>query len=92
MGLRLEDKQAMVTEVQAVAQTAHSVVAAEYRGLTVSQLTGLRAKARTAGVWTAMHDELFHPFISLGGGHSRFSFDRIEDEALEHDYGDDVPF
>ena len=51
MGLRLEDKQAMVTEVQAVAQTAHSVVAAEYRGLTVSQLTGLRAKASTAGVY-----------------------------------------
>lgn len=51
MGLSLEDKQAMVTEVQAVAQTAHSVVAAEYRGLTVSQLTGLRAKARQSGVW-----------------------------------------
>ena len=51
MGLRLEDKQAMVTEVQAVAQSAHSVVAAEYRGLTVSQLTGLRAKARQSGVW-----------------------------------------
>ncbi|MGH8252326.1 MAG: 50S ribosomal protein L10 [Steroidobacteraceae bacterium] len=51
MGLRLEDKQAMVTEVQAVAQTAHSVVAAEYRGLTVSQLTGLRAKARQSGVY-----------------------------------------
>jgi large subunit ribosomal protein L10 len=51
MGQRLEDKQAMVTEVQAVAQTAHSVVAAEYRGLTVSQLTGLRAKARQSGVW-----------------------------------------
>jgi large subunit ribosomal protein L10 len=51
MGLSLEDKQAMVTEVQAVAQTALSVVAAEYRGLTVSQLTGLRAKARQSGVW-----------------------------------------
>ena len=51
MGLRLEDKQAMVTEVQAVAQSAHSVVAAEYRGLTVSQLTGLHAKARQAGVY-----------------------------------------
>ena len=51
MGLRLEDKQAMVTEVQAVAQTAHSVVAAEYRGLTVTQLTGLRAKARASGVY-----------------------------------------
>ena len=51
MGLRLEDKQAMVTEVQTIAQSAHSVVAAEYRGLTVSQLTGLRAKARQAGVY-----------------------------------------
>jgi large subunit ribosomal protein L10 len=51
MGLKLEDKQAMVTEVQAVAQSAHSVVAAEYRGLTVTQLTGLRAKARQAGVY-----------------------------------------
>lgn len=51
MGLRLEDKQAMVTEVQAIAQTAHSVVAAEYRGLTLSQMTGLRAQARQAGVY-----------------------------------------
>ena len=51
MGLRLEDKQAVVTEVQAVAQTAHSVVAAQYRGLSVSQLTGLRAKARQSGVY-----------------------------------------
>ena len=51
MALRLEDKQAMVTEVQAVARTAHSVVAAEYRGLTVTQITGLRAKARQAGVY-----------------------------------------
>ncbi|MFZ2507394.1 MAG: 50S ribosomal protein L10 [Steroidobacteraceae bacterium] len=51
MALRLEDKQAMVTEVQAVAQTAHSVVAAEYRGLTVTQITGLRAQARKSGVY-----------------------------------------
>jgi large subunit ribosomal protein L10 len=51
MALRLEDKQAMVNEVQAVAQSAHSVVAAEYRGLTVTQITGLRAKARQSGVY-----------------------------------------
>ena len=51
MALRLEDKQAMVTEVQSVARTAHSVVAAEYRGLTVTQITGLRAKARQSGVY-----------------------------------------
>ena len=51
MAIRLEDKQAMVTEVQAIARAAHSVVAAEYRGLTVSQMTGLRAKARESGVY-----------------------------------------
>jgi len=51
MALRLEDKQAMVTEVQAVALVAHSVVAAEYRGLTVTQINGLRAKARQSGVY-----------------------------------------
>lgn len=51
MAFTLEDKQALVTEVQAVARIAHSVVAAEYRGLTVSQMTGLRAKARASGVY-----------------------------------------
>lgn len=51
MPLKLEDKRALVTEVQAVARTALSVVAAEYRGLTVTQITGLRAKARESGVW-----------------------------------------
>ena len=51
MAFRLEDKQALVTEVQAIARVAHSVVAAEYRGLTVSQMTGLRAKARESGVY-----------------------------------------
>jgi large subunit ribosomal protein L10 len=37
--------------VAAVAQKAQSVVAAEYRGLTVSQMTELRAKARKQGVY-----------------------------------------
>ncbi len=51
MAVTLEDKQAVVAEVQAVAQAAHSVVAAEYRGLTVAQMTGLRAKARESRVY-----------------------------------------
>jgi large subunit ribosomal protein L10 len=51
MALNLEDKKALVAEVSAVAATALSVVAAEYRGLTVSQMTELRSKARTAGVY-----------------------------------------
>ncbi len=51
MALRLEDKKALVAEVAEVAQRAQSVVAAEYRGLTVSQLTDLRAKARASRVY-----------------------------------------
>jgi large subunit ribosomal protein L10 len=51
MALRLDDKKAMVAEVAAVAATAQSVVAAEYRGLTVTQMTDLRAKARKSGVY-----------------------------------------
>ena len=51
MALKLEDKKALVAEVAEVAATALSVVAAEYRGLTVSQMTELRAKARRQGVY-----------------------------------------
>ena len=49
--LNLEDKKAMVAEVAEVAAQAQSVVAAEYRGLTVGQMTELRAKARAQGVY-----------------------------------------
>src|ERR1043166_6416001 len=51
MPLNLEDKKALVTEVSAIAAKAQSVVAAEYRGLTVGQMTELRAKARVQGVY-----------------------------------------
>ena len=51
MALNLEDKKALVAEVAGVAAQAQSVVAAQYRGLTVSQMTELRAKARRQGVY-----------------------------------------
>src|SRR5256884_8979568 len=51
MALNLEDKQALVAEVAEVAARAQSVVAAQYRGLTVGQMTELRAKARRQGVY-----------------------------------------
>lgn len=51
MALNLEDKKALVDEVAKVAATAQSVVAAEYRGLTVTQMTQLRAEARSKGVY-----------------------------------------
>jgi len=51
MTLKLEDKKELVAEVNAVAAQAQSVVAAEYRGLSLPQMTELRAKARASGVY-----------------------------------------
>ncbi|WP_411728023.1 50S ribosomal protein L10 [Methyloglobulus sp.] len=51
MALNLEGKKAVVEEVSKFAAKAHSAVAAEYRGLTVSELTELRKTARETGVY-----------------------------------------
>ena len=51
MALKLEEKKVVVAEVNAVAAKALSVVGAENRGLTVTQMTDLRAKARKDGVY-----------------------------------------
>jgi large subunit ribosomal protein L10 len=51
MALRLEDKIALVKEVNAVAGDSVTAVAAEYRGLTVAEMTALRKEARDAGVY-----------------------------------------
>jgi large subunit ribosomal protein L10 len=51
MALRLEDKKTLVKEVNAVAGDSVTAVAAEYRGLSVSDMTELRKEARNAGVY-----------------------------------------
>ena len=51
MVLKLEDKKTIVNEVAGVAKQALSLIAAEYSGLTVSQLTQLRKTARQSGVY-----------------------------------------
>ena len=51
MGLNLEQKQAVVSEIAAELAKAQSVIVAEYRGLTVGAVTNLRAKARKSGVY-----------------------------------------
>ena len=51
MALNLEQKKVVVAELANVAATAHSLVAAEYAGLTVEQLTSLRKKARQTKVF-----------------------------------------
>jgi len=50
MALNLEQKKAVVAEVAETANKALAAVAAEYRGLTVEEMTNLRAQARKGGV------------------------------------------
>jgi large subunit ribosomal protein L10 len=51
MPLNLAQKKELVAELAEVASKAHSLVAAEYAGLSVGQLTELRKKARESGVF-----------------------------------------
>ena len=50
MAIRLEDKKAIVAEVNETAGGALSVVMADYRGVTSGDMTALRAKARAENV------------------------------------------
>jgi large subunit ribosomal protein L10 len=51
VALNLDGKKSVVKEVAAIAAKAHSAIAAEYRGLTVTELTKLRKTARETGVY-----------------------------------------
>ena len=51
MALRLEDKKELVAEVNKVAADSVTAVAAEYRGLSVAEMTELRKTARDADVY-----------------------------------------
>ena len=48
--LNLEGKKAVVAEVREIATRSNAAIAAEYRGLTVAQMTQLRTEARNVGV------------------------------------------
>jgi len=51
MSLSLDQKKAVISEVTEAIASAQAGVLAEYRGMTVAQLTNLRRDARDAGVW-----------------------------------------
>jgi len=51
VALGLEDKKAIVAEVQEAAANAQSAVVADSRGVTVENMTALRKQARENGVW-----------------------------------------
>ncbi|SDK81736.1 50S ribosomal protein L10 [Microbulbifer yueqingensis] len=51
MAIGLEDKKAIVADVQQAAEGALSAVVADSRGVTVNDMTTLRKEARENGVW-----------------------------------------
>lgn len=51
MAIGLEQKRAIVAEVQEAANAALSAVVADSRGVEVGDMTALRKEAREAGVW-----------------------------------------
>lgn len=51
MSLSLTQKKAAISQASEAIASANAGVLAEYRGMTVAQLTDLRREARNAGVW-----------------------------------------
>jgi large subunit ribosomal protein L10 len=51
VALSFAQKEAIVAEVAEVAKSAYSAIGAEYRGLSVEEMTDLRVQARAAGVY-----------------------------------------
>ncbi|MFA5590268.1 MAG: 50S ribosomal protein L10 [Lysobacteraceae bacterium] len=51
MALNLSQKKEVVAELADVAAKAHSLIAVEYKGTTVEQMTAMRKKARETGVF-----------------------------------------
>jgi large subunit ribosomal protein L10 len=51
VALTYAQKEKIVAEIAEIAQTAYSAIGAEYRGLTVAEMSKLRVEARNAGVY-----------------------------------------
>jgi len=51
LSLNLQEKQALVAEVGAQVAQSQTIVLAEYRGISVADITSLRANARKSGVY-----------------------------------------
>ena len=50
MSLNRSEKEAVIAEVTSLATQAQTLVMAEYRGITVADMTKLRSQARSSGV------------------------------------------
>ena len=95
MALNIEQKKEVVADIAAVAADALSAVAAEYRGLTVEQMTQLRSNAREQGVFLrvakntlfeCIRDELTGPLIFAFSSEDPGSAARlIKDFAKDND-------
>ena len=74
MALNLSQKKEVVAELADVAAKAHSLIAAEYAGTSVSQMTAMRKKARENGAagrlikeFAKTNDKLQPKVVAVGG-------------------------
>ena len=68
MSLNLEEKKAIVAEVNAQVADAQAIIMAEYRGMEVGQMTQLRAKAREAGIYFRVIKKVYMPLKCIKAG------------------------
>ena len=62
MGLNVEQKKAIVADMHEILGKSQAIVAADYLGLTVAQMTELRAQARALGVQVKVLKNTFEYF------------------------------
>ena len=66
MSLNIETKKVAVEEISAAIANAQTLVVAEYRGISVSNMTELRANARKEGVLLARSEKHIGSSCSRG--------------------------
>ena len=85
MAIGLEDKKAIVAEVNETASSALSLVVADSRGCTVSQMTALRKEARDNQVMLRIVRNTLLKFLKGQNRLARFS--SLDDEVCEREDG-----
>ncbi|WP_129600972.1 50S ribosomal protein L10 [Anaerophilus nitritogenes] len=90
MSNSLEIKKQVVEEIKEKFQKAQSAVVADYRGLTVEEVTELRSKMREAGVEYKVYKNTFMRLAVKGTGFEPLTTDLTGPNAVAFSYEDPV--
>ncbi|MCE2436591.1 MAG: 50S ribosomal protein L10 [Pseudomonadales bacterium] len=88
MTLRLEDKQVIVEQINAKAAAATSVIVSDYRGITVSEVTEMRKRARAAGVSVRVVRNTLAKRAIVGTSHEGLATALVGPSLVTFSFGD----